>query len=103
MADSQDLAFAPREHATNSTLDGLASVSPRVSLRIDERAARAIDEETDAHLGVKKVEAAEKVYGRYSRWILFTSCVSSLLFTPLACICYIIVEVDWVWRRTSTH
>ncbi|KAG1719745.1 hypothetical protein EDD22DRAFT_939019, partial [Suillus occidentalis] len=27
--------------------------------------------EEDAHAGVKKVEAAQRVYGRYSRWCLF--------------------------------
>ncbi|KAI0354154.1 drug:h+ antiporter [Trametes cingulata] len=30
-----------------------------------------IESEEDAHLGVKTVEAAEKVYGRYSKWFLF--------------------------------
>jgi hypothetical protein len=29
--------------------------------------------ELDAHMGVKKVEAAEKVYGKYSKWALFIS------------------------------
>lgn len=36
-------------------------------------AARAIEEEGDAHSGVRKVEAAEKVYGRTARWVLFVS------------------------------
>jgi hypothetical protein len=31
--------------------------------------------EQDAHAGVKKVEAAQRVYGRYSRWCLFIGCV----------------------------
>ncbi|KAF9229770.1 MFS general substrate transporter [Gyrodon lividus] len=35
---------------------------------VDEDAETA---ERDAHLGVKKVEAALRVYGRYSRWCLF--------------------------------
>ncbi|KAI0666516.1 drug:h+ antiporter [Trametes maxima] len=30
-----------------------------------------IDAEADAHTGVKTVQAAEKVYGRYSKWFLF--------------------------------
>ncbi|KAI0759138.1 drug:h+ antiporter [Trametes elegans] len=30
-----------------------------------------LETEEDAHLGVKTVEAAEKVYGRYSKWFLF--------------------------------
>ncbi|KAG1854483.1 major facilitator superfamily domain-containing protein [Suillus subalutaceus] len=32
---------------------------------------RSVDAEQDAHAGVKKVEAAQRVYGRYSRWCLF--------------------------------
>ncbi|TDL21860.1 MFS general substrate transporter [Rickenella mellea] len=31
------------------------------------------DEVDDAHQGVKKVEAAERVYGKYTKWILFVS------------------------------
>ncbi|KIK94500.1 hypothetical protein PAXRUDRAFT_33484 [Paxillus rubicundulus Ve08.2h10] len=38
---------------------------------IDEAAITAVAAEQDAHLGVKKVEAALRVYGRYSRWCLF--------------------------------
>ena len=34
-----------------------------------------IEAEEDAHLGVKTVEAAEKVYGRYSKWFLFVGYV----------------------------
>jgi MFS family permease len=32
---------------------------------------RSVAAEQDAHAGVKKVEAAQRVYGRYSRWCLF--------------------------------
>lgn len=32
---------------------------------------RLVAAEQDAHAGVKKVEAAQRVYGRYSRWCLF--------------------------------
>ena len=39
--------------------------------KIDPALARRIQEEEDAHLGVKTVEAAERVYGRYSKWFLF--------------------------------
>ncbi|KAH9846877.1 drug:h+ antiporter [Lenzites betulinus] len=39
--------------------------------KIDPDLARKIQEEEDAHVGVKTVEAAEKVYGRYSKWFLF--------------------------------
>ena len=43
---------------------------------IDQRAAaiEAVVVE-EAHIGVKAVEAAEKVYGRYSKWFLFIGCV----------------------------
>lgn len=40
--------------------------------KIDPHLAEVIEAEVDAHVGVKKVEAAEKVYGRYSKWFLFT-------------------------------
>lgn len=38
---------------------------------------RLVAAEQDAHAGVKKVEAAQRVYGRYSRWCLFVGCVLS--------------------------
>ncbi|THH28555.1 hypothetical protein EUX98_g5621 [Antrodiella citrinella] len=38
---------------------------------LDLRTAEEIQAEQDAHLGVKTVEAAEKVYGRHSKWFLF--------------------------------
>ena len=40
-----------------------------------------LETEEDAHLGVKTVEAAEKVYGRYSKWFLFVGCVPRFLST----------------------
>ena len=46
---------------------------------IDPRTAQEIEEEKDAHVGVKTVEAAEKVYGRYSKWFLFIGYVPVLL------------------------
>lgn len=46
---------------------------------LDGRAANALGAEANAHVGVAKVEAAQKVYGRYSRWILFTSYVIIIL------------------------
>ncbi|KAI0329355.1 drug:h+ antiporter [Cubamyces sp. BRFM 1775] len=39
--------------------------------RLDFTTKIEIEAEEDAHLGVKTVEAAEKVYGRYSKWFLF--------------------------------
>ncbi|KAL5493064.1 hypothetical protein ACEPAI_4512 [Sanghuangporus weigelae] len=43
-----------------------------------------IKRELDAHVGVKRVEAAERVWGKYSKWILFISTVS----LGLACYIY---------------
>ncbi|KAI0801567.1 hypothetical protein C8Q74DRAFT_1215116, partial [Fomes fomentarius] len=37
----------------------------------DTNALPAIQDVDDAYAGVKAVEAAEKVYGRYSKWFLF--------------------------------
>ncbi|OBZ77205.1 Siderophore iron transporter 3 [Grifola frondosa] len=39
--------------------------------RLDADTVGQIEAEEDAHVGVKTVEAAEKVYGRYSKWFLF--------------------------------
>ena len=44
---------------------------------IDPRTEEEIEAERDAHVGVKIVEAAEKVYGRYSKWFLFLGYVLS--------------------------
>ncbi|KAH7922339.1 hypothetical protein BV22DRAFT_1121535 [Leucogyrophana mollusca] len=38
---------------------------------LDEETIAALTAEQDAHVGVQKVEAAQRVYGRYSRWCLF--------------------------------
>ena len=46
---------------------------------IDPRTEQEIEAERDAHVGVKTVEAAEKVYGRYSKWFLFLGYVSACL------------------------
>lgn len=43
--------------------------------KLDERTLEVLQAEEDAHLGVKRAEAAEKVYGRYSKWFLFVGCV----------------------------
>ena len=48
---------------------------------IDSRTAQEVDREIDAHVGVQKVEAAGRVYGRYSKWILFISYVCAFIFT----------------------
>ncbi|OJT02311.1 Siderophore iron transporter 3 [Trametes pubescens] len=39
--------------------------------KLDSATKLEIDAEADAHLGVRTVEAAEQVYGRYSKWFLF--------------------------------
>ncbi|EIW85960.1 MFS general substrate transporter [Coniophora puteana RWD-64-598 SS2] len=41
------------------------------ALALDGDAVAALAAEQDAHVGVKRVEAAQRVYGRYSRWALF--------------------------------
>ena len=46
---------------------------------IDPRTQEELQREIDAHIGVARVEAAEKVYGKYSKWILFISLVSTNL------------------------
>lgn len=37
-----------------------------------------VTDEQDAYAGVKKVEAALRIYGRYSRWCLFIGCAHFL-------------------------
>ena len=43
------------------------------SAAIDIETVHQIEREQDAHIGVKKVEAAARLYGKYSKWILFLS------------------------------
>ena len=43
--------------------------------KLDQEIIEVLQAEEDAHLGVKAVEAAEKVYGRYSKWFLFIGSV----------------------------
>ena len=50
--------------------------------KIDPSLAQKIQEEEDAHLGVKTVEAAERVYGRYTKWLLFVGLVPLYLRAP---------------------
>lgn len=47
--------------------------------KLDEGTVAVLQAEEDAHLGVKAVEAAEKVYGRYSKWFLFIGCAFASL------------------------
>lgn len=46
---------------------------PSHSSEVDDDTVSAVVLEEEAHVGVKKVEAALQVYGRYSRWVLFAS------------------------------
>ena len=45
---------------------------------LDTEILVAVQAEEDAHIGVKKVEAAERVYGRFSKWFLFIGSVIPL-------------------------
>lgn len=77
-SDNEDTALEAADAANDaelgedadSTLDVDAESGPDA---IDEDAARALEEESDAHVGVAKVEAAGQVYGKWSRITLFTS------------------------------
>ncbi|KAG2072951.1 MFS general substrate transporter [Suillus decipiens] len=53
----------PSAHGDDASLCGEAAV--------DGEIRSVLAAEQDAHAGVKKVEAAQRVYGRYSRWCLF--------------------------------
>ena len=47
--------------------------STSTSTALDPRTAHELTLEADAHTGVLRVEAAGKVFGRYSKWVLFAS------------------------------
>ena len=47
--------------------------------KLDKGYVQEVEAEQDAHVGVKAVEAAEKVYGKYSKWFLFVGYVSGSL------------------------
>ncbi|KAI0781782.1 drug:h+ antiporter [Abortiporus biennis] len=55
-----------QDPADDSSLGGLDGEQV-----LDQTTVAEIEEEQDAHIGVKAVEAAEKVYGKYSKWFLF--------------------------------
>ncbi|KIN99039.1 hypothetical protein M404DRAFT_16569 [Pisolithus tinctorius Marx 270] len=46
---------------------------PSHSSEVGDDTISIVELEEEAHVGVKKVEAALQVYGRYSRWVLFAS------------------------------
>ncbi|KAI0367328.1 drug:h+ antiporter [Pilatotrama ljubarskyi] len=58
-------------HNEKSASPALDALPEDAIPKIDPHLAQKIQEEEDAHLGVKTVEAAERVYGRYSKWFLF--------------------------------
>lgn len=69
----------PSSHISQPTMSDLKKDSglygPQDERIIDPRTEQEVEEEKDAHVGVKTVEAAEKVYGRYSKWLLYLGCV----------------------------
>ncbi len=74
--------------------------------KLDKHTVEVLQAEEDAHLGVKAVEAAEKVYGRYSKWFLFVGYASFLSTNssrtaPLTLPRFVIIES--AWRPTSIH
>ncbi|KAG1727559.1 major facilitator superfamily domain-containing protein [Suillus paluster] len=44
---------------------------PQTEPQVDSEVRSVLAQEGDAHAGVKKVEAAQRIYGRRSRWCLF--------------------------------
>lgn len=47
-----------------------------------QHSQRELEEDEDAHIGVRKVEAAEKVYGKYAKRCLFIRCASQIVVRP---------------------
>ncbi|OJA19063.1 hypothetical protein AZE42_09040 [Rhizopogon vesiculosus] len=60
--------YSPLPTSPRDVNDGSVN---RAALRSHSETRSVIAAEPDAHAGVKKVEAAQRVYGRYSRWCLF--------------------------------
>ena len=50
--------------------------------KLDEQTVKELQAEQDAHLGVKAVEAAEKVYGRYSKFFAAVPALGGLIWNP---------------------
>ena len=46
---------------------------------LDPEIAEELEAEEDAHGGVRTVEAAEQVFGKYSKWFLFIGYVFGFL------------------------
>ncbi|KAI0643963.1 drug:h+ antiporter [Trametes meyenii] len=61
---SHDEKKAPSSFGSHAALEETVQ-------KLDFSTKVEIDAEADAHTGVKTVQAAEKVYGRYSKWFLF--------------------------------
>ncbi|OCH87436.1 drug:h+ antiporter [Obba rivulosa] len=61
------LSHKDEASARDIDLGARSDEAPRLAPEVLEE----LEAEEDAHVGVKKVEAAEKVYGRYSKWFLF--------------------------------
>ncbi|KAI0828474.1 drug:h+ antiporter [Trametes gibbosa] len=58
-------------HDEKKAPSSLSSSDPADTAKLDFVTKNEIEAEADAHLGVKTVQAAEKVYGPYSKWFLF--------------------------------
>jgi hypothetical protein len=52
----------------------LESNGPKRGDILDDETLMALEREQDAHQGVKKVEAAQKVYSKRSKWWLYLGC-----------------------------
>ena len=50
---------------------------------LDPEIAEELEAEEDAHGGVRTVEAAEQVFGKYSKWFLFIGYVHSVTSATL--------------------
>jgi hypothetical protein len=71
-------------HKTEERGDCSPRRSSRARTTEDQETALVIGEQ-DAHVGVQRVQAALRIYGRYARWCLFTGYAN---FLP-------IVETHW--------
>jgi len=54
---------------------------PTEDTTYEQEAAPPVGEQ-DAHVGVQKVQAALRIYGRYARWCLFIGCAHFLVNRP---------------------
>ncbi|KAI0759140.1 drug:h+ antiporter [Trametes elegans] len=79
MSHHEDEKKTPSSISDSALEAGIPRLATKIELEVEE----------DAHLGVKTIEAAEKVYGRYSKWFLFIGHVFHVLATTIALASYI--------------